>query len=434
ASLPAYEISNHARPGAECRHNLVYWRGHDYAGIGPGAHGRLTIDGRRIATETEKRPEAWLMRVETSGAGLTVSEKLTAGETADEYLLMGLRLVEGIDLERYKALSGRTLDPERISFLRDEGAVETTADGRLRVTQSGFPLLDAVVADLAACSLCPRRKGFRRGADHLAAGRSYAQDRKSALVRSLRAEAENTIDPCEPGRISEDLLAKALHPLRLDESCHQRDRVIGECCRAHRVLSVAGAVPTREVTESGLLGRRIPTAIEQFLRRDPRIVAPQSGSEQLHALEVDTVGGECLRDLWHRIWTVGNEDAVDLAGRLRNAAHGLRRPVGVVWVFFQHHDPSAVTGYFLLECRFHYGAVCIVGHQRGKRPFATRGRIRDDPADVSLGQETQQVDAACSDARIRGEGDDRYVARPRDLANRAHRLGKERAYDDLRPF
>jgi putative oxygen-independent coproporphyrinogen III oxidase len=150
ASLPAYEISNHARPGAECRHNLVYWRGHDYAGIGPGAHGRLTIDGRRIATETEKRPEAWLMRVETSGAGLTVSEKLTAGETADEYLLMGLRLVEGIDLERYKALSGRTLDPDRISFLRDEGAVETTADGRLRVTQSGFPLLDAVVADLAA--------------------------------------------------------------------------------------------------------------------------------------------------------------------------------------------------------------------------------------------------------------------------------------------
>ena len=128
----------------------MYWRGHDYAGIGPGAHGRLTIDGRRIATETEKRPEAWLMRVETSGAGLTVSEKLTAGETADEYLLMGLRLVKGIDLERYKALSGRTLDPERISFLRDEGAVETTADGRLRVTQSGFPLLDAVVADLAA--------------------------------------------------------------------------------------------------------------------------------------------------------------------------------------------------------------------------------------------------------------------------------------------
>lgn len=150
ADLPAYEVSNHARPGAECRHNLVYWRGHDYAGVGPGAHGRLTIDGRRVATETEKRPEAWLMRVEINGTGVTVSEKLTAGETADEYLLMGLRLAEGIDLDRYNALAGHTLDPKRISILREEGAVETTADGRLRVTQSGFPLLDAVVADLAA--------------------------------------------------------------------------------------------------------------------------------------------------------------------------------------------------------------------------------------------------------------------------------------------
>jgi putative oxygen-independent coproporphyrinogen III oxidase len=150
AGLPAYEISNHARPGAECRHNLIYWRGHDYAGIGPGAHGRLTIDNLRIATETEKRPEAWLMRVEENGAGLTVSEELTPGETADEYLLMGLRLVEGIDLERYSAISGRKLDSRRISILREEGAVETTGDGRLRVTQSGFPLLDAVVADLAA--------------------------------------------------------------------------------------------------------------------------------------------------------------------------------------------------------------------------------------------------------------------------------------------
>ena len=150
AGLPAYEISNHARSGAECRHNLVYWRGHDYAGVGPGAHGRLTIDGRRLATETEKRPEAWLMRVEENGTGLTVTEKLTPGETADEYLLMGLRLAEGIDLERYSALSGRTLDARRVAILREEGAVETTADGRLRVTQSGFPLLDAVVADLAA--------------------------------------------------------------------------------------------------------------------------------------------------------------------------------------------------------------------------------------------------------------------------------------------
>ena len=150
AGLPAYEISNHARPGAECRHNLVYWRGHDYAGVGPGAHGRLTFDGRRTATENEKRPESWLMRVEASGTGLIVDETLTSGEAADEYLLMGLRLAEGIETDRFTAIAGRELDPNRVAILRHEGAVETTADGRLRVTQSGFPVLDAVVADLAA--------------------------------------------------------------------------------------------------------------------------------------------------------------------------------------------------------------------------------------------------------------------------------------------
>jgi len=150
AGLPAYEISNHARPGAECRHNLVYWRGHEYAGIGPGAHGRLNIGGVRYATETEKRPESWLMRVEASGHGLTVNEPLMTGEQADEYLLMGLRLAEGIDPERYEKLAGRRLDEKRISILKEEGAIESMADGRLRVTLSGFPVLDAVVADLAA--------------------------------------------------------------------------------------------------------------------------------------------------------------------------------------------------------------------------------------------------------------------------------------------
>jgi len=150
AGLPAYEISNHARPGAECRHNLVYWRAHEYAGIGPGAHGRLDIGGERHATATEKRPEAWLMRVESLGHGVVVDEVLTREQMADEFLLMGLRLAEGIDPARYARLAGRPLDPRRIAILHEEGAVETTADGMLRVTLAGFPILDAVVADLAA--------------------------------------------------------------------------------------------------------------------------------------------------------------------------------------------------------------------------------------------------------------------------------------------
>jgi putative oxygen-independent coproporphyrinogen III oxidase len=148
--LPAYEISNHARPGAECRHNLVYWRMHDYAGIGPGAHGRLDIDGDRYATATEKRPESWLTRVEQDGHGLVTNDVLTREETADEFLLMGLRLAEGIDQQRFADVSGRPLDAARIAALREYGLVETTPAGRLRVSLPGFPVLDAVVADLAA--------------------------------------------------------------------------------------------------------------------------------------------------------------------------------------------------------------------------------------------------------------------------------------------
>ena len=148
--LPAYEISNHARPGAECRHNLLYWRAGEYAGVGPGAHGRLDIDGERHALATERRPESWLMRVEASGHGVTVDDPLLRAERADEFLLMGLRLAEGIDPARFRDLSGNALDPARIATLRQDGFVELTREGRLRVTREGLPILDAVVADLAA--------------------------------------------------------------------------------------------------------------------------------------------------------------------------------------------------------------------------------------------------------------------------------------------
>ena len=129
---------------------MVYWRGEEYVGTGPGAHARLDIDGTRHAIATEKRPESWLMRVEASGHGIVTDDLLSSEERADEFLLMGLRLAEGIDPRRYAALSGRMLDPARIALLREEGAITVDADGRLRVTQSGFPVLDAVVADLAA--------------------------------------------------------------------------------------------------------------------------------------------------------------------------------------------------------------------------------------------------------------------------------------------
>ena len=150
AGMPAYEISNHARPGQESRHNLVYWRYGEYAGIGPGAHGRLLTSRGRLAQSTEKHPEMWMTVVETEGHGLVEEEVLSASEQGDEFLLMGLRLTEGVDPLRFEALAGRPLDRNRVSSLVADGLVELTEDGRLRVTQEGFPVLDSVVADLAA--------------------------------------------------------------------------------------------------------------------------------------------------------------------------------------------------------------------------------------------------------------------------------------------
>ncbi|MBO0751755.1 MAG: coproporphyrinogen III oxidase [Bradyrhizobiaceae bacterium] len=150
AGLPAYEVSNHARPGAECRHNLVYWRCLEYAGIGPGAHGRLVVDGVRRATAAERQPEAWLGLVESRGHGLVTDEPLSGSEQADEFLLMGLRLAEGIDIARFERLAGRALPAEPVADLARHGFVEVTTAGRLRVTPAGFPVLNAVVAEIAA--------------------------------------------------------------------------------------------------------------------------------------------------------------------------------------------------------------------------------------------------------------------------------------------
>ena len=148
--LPAYEVSNYARPGAESRHNLIYWRYGEYAGVGPGAHGRLVTPKGRLAQETERHPEMWLTQVETEGHGLVESSALSREEQADEFLLMGLRLVEGVDPRRYAKLRGRELDADQVRSLIDDGFVERDDRGRIRVTPTGAPLLDTVVADLAA--------------------------------------------------------------------------------------------------------------------------------------------------------------------------------------------------------------------------------------------------------------------------------------------
>jgi putative oxygen-independent coproporphyrinogen III oxidase len=147
AGMPAYEVSNHARPGAESRHNLVYWRYGEYAGIGPGAHGRITRNGQRIATDTAKAPQAWLERVEKLGHGITVEDRLDPSDQGTEYLLMAMRLREGASLHRYAALSGQTVPTDAIAEMQEAGLLWQKGD-RIAVTDAGRPVLNAILRRL----------------------------------------------------------------------------------------------------------------------------------------------------------------------------------------------------------------------------------------------------------------------------------------------
>ncbi|ODP37680.1 radical SAM family heme chaperone HemW [Sphingomonas turrisvirgatae] len=140
AGLPAYEVSNHARRGAESRHNLAYWRYTDYAGVGPGAHGRRS----GLATLRHKKPENWLGAVERNGSGLQEETALTAGERATEALVMGLRLAEGVDLAR---IGAGYVDDAAVARLSAHGLIERDGE-RLRVTAAGMPVLEGILREV----------------------------------------------------------------------------------------------------------------------------------------------------------------------------------------------------------------------------------------------------------------------------------------------
>lgn len=147
AGLSAYEVSNHARDGAQSQHNLIYWRGGDYAGIGPGAHGRLTLSGQRWATEALKAPAAWLEAVEKRGSGELPRDEVGPVARAQEYVLMGLRLSEGLDPARLKAISGLSLPAAALSDLSALDLI-TTGGGRVTATPRGRMVLNGVIRRL----------------------------------------------------------------------------------------------------------------------------------------------------------------------------------------------------------------------------------------------------------------------------------------------
>ncbi len=149
AGIPAYEVSNHARPGSESRHNITYWTYGDYAGIGPGAHGRR----QGVATERLKKPETWLAAVQAQGHGMASEVALTADERATEALVMGLRLGDGIDAALFHARTGRVLADvlraDRVARIVAQGLLEHDSQG-LRLTLAGQPFVDAVLKEIAA--------------------------------------------------------------------------------------------------------------------------------------------------------------------------------------------------------------------------------------------------------------------------------------------
>jgi putative oxygen-independent coproporphyrinogen III oxidase len=153
AGLPGYEISNHARPGEASRHNLTYWRYGDYLGVGPGAHGRLTVDGVKHATQQKRAPETWLAAVERDGHGTEAMTALSAAERAEELLMMGLRLAEGIERQRFRAELGAEpemlLDRDGLEICR-QGRFVTLDAQRLTATRNGRQRLNAVLHRLLA--------------------------------------------------------------------------------------------------------------------------------------------------------------------------------------------------------------------------------------------------------------------------------------------
>ena len=149
AGLPAYEVSNHARPGDESRHNLIYWRMGDYAGIGPGAHGRLTLDSARFATEAERQPTPWLQRTLAFPGSAETNDRLSSEDRASEYLMFALRLKEGASLARFKALAGSDLSPTGLSEMGQLGFLHRDGD-TIRTTEAGVMMLNGILRALLA--------------------------------------------------------------------------------------------------------------------------------------------------------------------------------------------------------------------------------------------------------------------------------------------
>jgi oxygen-independent coproporphyrinogen-3 oxidase len=238
AGLPAYEISNHARPGAECRHNLAIWRGADYVGVGPGAHGRLTGPGGAEAIRQIHTPGRWLAAVERDGHGTAQRTRLEPRERADELIMLGLRTVEGVDRARFARRTGLAIedavDAGALADLAEGGFVEL--DGAaLRATAAGRERLNAV---LPACSPETsedwRREAFRRLVDHAESLASDLEDGEAAFRLAVAAQAKDAVAPGEAAGLGQRLDVETGAALGAGQNGRQCGGVIGQGRQARR--------------------------------------------------------------------------------------------------------------------------------------------------------------------------------------------------------
>ncbi len=273
-------------------------------------------------------------------------------------------------------------------------------------------------------------KLFGEPATGTGAARADAHDRQAALVGAVGAEAKQAVDAGKARRVEQHVGLETLPALRSRQCGDQRHRVIGQRRGSHRLVAEFGAVAVRETSKARWIRRGVEAALQFGAREHARIV-PQPGAEQLDVLQIGPGRGQRVGDRHHRVAIVGQQQRIGLTERLRHLRRR-RRTIGAV--FFERDDPPAPFRHRLLEARFHHIAIGVLGQHGRERSFADAGGVFDDPVDVRLRQEAQQIDATAGHACIGRERDHVDAARARRLRRRRNRQRKQRTQDDFRAF
>ena len=389
AGLPAYEISNHARPDCESRHNLLYWRYGDYAGAGPGAHGRLTLAGRRIATDSERLPERWASRIAAEGRGFSL-ERIEDHDAAREHLLMNLRISEGIDLAAFALRWGLVPSPQSVGQMQQMGLIAQSGS-RISATRQGRLVLNRVVVKLRIRFRNPS-VGKSSAPDHERKSRLHqCRDRKATLRRAVRVKAENPVNPGETIWIGERRIGKPLMRWPIGQKRYERQCIVGECRDPRRCRAIYRPVMGHKTGKGIWRWGREPSILQHWFVGG-RSVVPQSGAQKLRPAVFCAGNRERRRNRLEHWSTLGDEDSVGpgldrLLGRGANQFRPLGKSLNV-------GDPAACTHDGIPECTIDLVAIRRIRDQGGKIAVAGLDRIAHDPADFGFRLKTEEINAS----------------------------------------